>query len=186
LNNYQRHFERELKILREGLEKGDRLIIEPFIPTIKRITELFSKEGHSGCSASFAAPALAETIKNVLLFKPLSPITGADDEWSNPGGEIFQNNRLSSVFKQGKDGKPYYLDAIVWKSQNDCTFTGSVFKADGVRVFSRQYIKLPFKPKTFYIDVIEKEVAKDDWESYIKDEKQLEEVFEYYEEYKTA
>ena len=49
------------------------------------------------------------------------------------------------------------------------------------KVGSAQYIKsFPFEPKTFYIDVIEEEVAKDDWEMYLKDPKQLEKVWEYY------
>jgi hypothetical protein len=38
----------------------------------------------------------------------------------------------------------------------------------------------PFTPKTFYLNVIEKEVAKDDWEMWLADPKQLEEVAEYY------
>ena len=62
---------------------------------------------------------------------------------------------------------------------------------DGTVMTSRQYIKsFPFKPKTFYIDVIDTEWADKEetveeegggwWTSIIKDEKQLEEVFEYY------
>lgn len=48
----------------------------------------------------------------------------------------------------------------------------------------RAYIKsFPFTPKTFTIDVIDEEVAKDDWEMYIKDANQLKEVYEYYDKY---
>jgi hypothetical protein len=46
---------------------------------------------------------------------------------------------------------------------------------------SSQEIKgFPFVPKTFYIDVIEEEVEKDDWVMYCKDKSQLDEVWEYY------
>ena len=33
----------------------------------------------------------------------------------------YQNNRCSAVFKDGIDGKPRYLDAIVWRDQNNST-----------------------------------------------------------------
>ena len=39
----------------------------------------FSDEGHSGFSASYALQCL----KKLLNFKPLSPLTGEDDEWSD-------------------------------------------------------------------------------------------------------
>jgi hypothetical protein len=185
-SNYLKHFESELKILRKGLGKDGRLLIEPYIPEIKKIINKFSDEGHSGYSAPMSANALSNSIKRTLLFEPLSPITGEESEWNSrvADTESYQNNRLSSVFKDKKNNKPYYLFAITWKTQNGTTWNGSALKNDGTRATSRQYVKLPFIPKTFTIDVIEKEVAKDNWEFYIKDEKQLEEVFKYYEEYK--
>jgi len=46
---------------------------------------------------------------------------------------------------------------------------------------SKCYIKsFPFTPKSFYIDVRDVEVEKDDWESFVVDTKQLDEVKEYY------
>ena len=43
------------------------------------------------------------------------------------------------------------------------------------------YIKsFPFIPKTFYVDVIDVEVEKDDWESFVRDVEQLNEVRLYY------
>jgi hypothetical protein len=48
-------------------------------------------------------------------------------------------------------------------------------------VGKKGYIKsFPFTPKTFYIDVKDVEVAKDDWESFVVDPSQLDEVREYY------
>jgi len=123
----------------------------------------------------------------LAMHEPLSPILCTDDEWNDvsdmsdePKNSRFQNNRLSSVFKHGKDGKPYYLDAIVWRNQKGHTYTGSVL-LKGKKIRSSQTIKLPFEPKTFYIDVFDYEIAPDDWESRIVDEKQLEEVWKYYE-----
>ena len=49
---------------------------------ILHMVKEFAGEGHSGFSASYALQCL----KNLLSFKPLSPLTGEDDEWSEAGG----------------------------------------------------------------------------------------------------
>jgi hypothetical protein len=61
----------------------------------------------------------------LLQHKPLSPLTGADDEWQdigtdNDGNTIYQNKRASSVFKQNEQA--YWMDGIVfweWYSAPD-------------------------------------------------------------------
>jgi hypothetical protein len=145
------------------------------------VLEVFSKQGHSGSSAPFAI----NYFKDLAAFKPLSPITCTEDEWgdvsSYSDGILFQNIRNSAVFKEGEDGKPYYIDAIVWKTQNGGSYTGTAYDKKGGKLRSSQSIKLPFSPKTFYIDVIEVEVKPDDFEFYIKDETQLNKVWKYYE-----
>lgn len=84
-------------------------------------------------------------------------------------------------YKEGKDGKPYYGNAIVWKNQHGVTWSGACWDSNGERIGCSHYIKsFPFEPKTFVVDVIEKEINPDDWEFYLKDQKQLDEVFEYY------
>ena len=196
MSNYKSHFERELEILRKSVDKDDKLIIEDFIPIIYDILDVFAEQGHSGGSAPYYSSAISNTIKKVLSFEPLSPITGEDSEWNNvsdrEGDETYQNKRLSSVFKKGKDGKPYYINAVVFKGQNGSCFTsGGVEFKDGRTISSRQYISFPFIPKTFYIDVIETEWADKEetiekegggwWTSVIKDESQLVEVWNYYE-----
>jgi hypothetical protein len=146
----------------------------------------------------------------------ITPITCSDDEWGERSSfrtdkESYQNRRLSSVFKEGKDGKPYFIDAIIWREEEGSCYTGRGVTRDGEVYRSRQYIKLPFEPRRFYIDVV-KEILPDDWteepfiewdyydtkefeetgvknwktEKYrnvIKDEAQLEEVFDYYERF---
>ena len=187
------HFETELKILQDNLEpkEDNNLVIEDYIPTIREIIKIFSSQGHSGGSAPFYYGNLSQVIKNTLAFKPLSPITGEDSEWIEHDHGVYQNNRCSAVFKNTKNSKPHYLNAITWQGEDDYdTFSGSV---EDVR--SRQYIKLPFTPKTFYIDVRREEYSKEKHgdEDYfetsdgkakyvyrIKDKKQLDEVKEYY------
>ena len=102
---------------------------------------------------------------------------------------MYQNNRCGGLFKNGKDGRPYYIDAIVKRTQTGSCYSGSFWLSrkdylTGDRdkmIRNTQYIKgFPFTPKTFYVDVIEEEVKPDDWEMYIKDKKQLNEVYNYY------
>lgn len=64
---------------------------------------------------------LPPQLRRLCAGKPLSPLTGADDEWNDvggnagePGGTIFQNRRCSRVFKDPRfhDGKlAYDIDA---------------------------------------------------------------------------
>jgi hypothetical protein len=80
----------------------------------------FADEGHSGFSASYALQCL----QKLLRFKPLSPLTGEDDEWSDvssiSGVPHYQNKRCSSVFKDGKDGQAYDIDGkVFWEWYSD-------------------------------------------------------------------
>ena len=80
----------------------------------------FAEEGHSGFSASYALQCL----RKLLNFKPLSPLTGDDDEWTEvssiSGYPHFQNKRCSSVFKDGKDGEAYDIDGkVFWEWYTD-------------------------------------------------------------------
>ena len=79
----------------------------------------FAKEGHSGFSAGYAISILTK----LMDFKPLSPLTGADDEWvniSDYGPEPhYQNKRRSSVFKNA-DGSCYDIDGrVFWEWYRD-------------------------------------------------------------------
>lgn len=85
---------------------------------------------------------------------------------TNAGDDIlYQNSRCSGLFKN-REGRCWYLDAIVWKadtkgeSGNDWdTFTGKV-----ENWCSRQYVKsFPFTPKTFYINVTREQLP-EDWD----------------------
>ena len=70
----------------------------------------FFREWDSGGAVAVAAPAL----QRLIAGQPLTPLTGADDEWAEVGTGIFQNKRLSSVFKDLRyhDGKlAYDIDA---------------------------------------------------------------------------
>lgn len=160
---------------------------------VMELIEVFAKQGHSGMSA----PIIADLFKRLANYEPLQPITGKDEEWCDvrdlgDGVPWYQNKRCSALFKDGKDGKPYYIDAIVKRDQKGICWSGTAWLSEedyksGDRskmVGKRGYIKsFPFTPKTFYIDVKDVEVDKDDWESFVVDPSQIEEVWEYYDKY---
>ena len=201
--NCYAHAKRELEILSKSTtDPNNRPIIEEFIPEILELCEKFGLSGQSGGSAPYTATALSQAIKKLCLFEPICPITGIDDEWDfcnydyEDDATMYQNKRLSAIFKDGINGKPYYIDAVVFKGEDgNCFTTGNGVKLiDGSTIGSRQYIKsFPFTPKTFYIDVIETEWADRTetikkagggwWTSVVKNEKQLNTVWRYYNRY---
>jgi hypothetical protein len=100
--------------------------------------------------------ALAKIFKNVLMFKPLSPLTGQDDEWDRCGIHEFQNNRLSSVFKKA-DGQAYYIDGIVFRDSRGGCYIGK---------YSFVNVDFPYTPSTVYVDVPED--IDNTWEAFSK------------------
>ena len=191
MTNTQEHAKRELDILSSTI-KDD--IITPFTKEILALCEAVGKSGQSGGSNPYTSSAISKTIKKLLTFETLTPLTGEDSEWNEidcTPEMIYQNNRDSSVFK-GKDNRAYFIDAIIFDGDIGGAFSGGDIElSNGETVGSVQHIKkFPFTPKTFYIDVTdrrwktkeEKEEFPDgDWWTHtIKDEKQLDEVFEYY------
>lgn len=183
--------ERELNVLSKTVKEP---IIAPFYNEILALCDKFGKSGQSGGSAPSVANALAQTIKKLCLQEPILEITGIADEWVDVAQitelvgnyeDVFQNNREGCVFKQGMEGKPYYLDAISWKLPNGiCLYGSAKIPETGEIISSRQYIKkFPFKPKTFYISVAEKEIVAGEIELHILNPAQLKSVFKYYEKY---
>ena len=72
----------ELDILTNiSADLDNRPIIEQFKDEILAICEKFGNSGQSGGSAPYTATALANAIKTLCLFEPLTPITGIDEEW---------------------------------------------------------------------------------------------------------
>jgi hypothetical protein len=194
MTNTQSHAKRELELLAKTTPDA---IITPFTNEILALCEAFGNSGQSGGSAPYTAKAISMAVEKLMLQQTVAPLSGDDEEWNDVsditnGGPMFQNNRDSRVFKNGKDGKAYFIEAIVFNGDIGGRFTtGGSVKHNGDKIGSRQYIKsFPFTPKTFYVDVIDqrwkdKEETQPDpsgdwWSHTIKDEDQLNEVFEYY------
>lgn len=85
------------------------------------LIELFASQDHSGFSAAYVVNAF----NRLAMFKPLSPLTGKDDEWIEVGDGLFQNKRYSAVFKDKYDtacdvvGKVFTDDGEIWYTNKD-------------------------------------------------------------------
>jgi hypothetical protein len=201
MTNTQEFAMQELDILAATVSDA---IITPFRNEILALCEAFGKSGQSGGSAPMTATAISKTIKSLLLQEPICDVTGHESEWVKLDYDdelSYQNTRCSAIFKRNDD-KAYYLDAIVWKGEEDWdTFIGRVYidDKDFELIGSRQYVRFPFKPKTFYIDVLRVPISKSEAEkrnmhfiedgnsecyySILKDKKQLNAVFKYYDKF---
>jgi hypothetical protein len=192
MNDLLNHYKKEIEVLRSQIPADDQLIIEPFNDKIEEILGIFYKQNYNFAEGSFTLNVLSETIKAALSYRILSPLTGEDSEW---GDTLEMNNtkytpniRDNGVFKN-EDGVVYYNKAIVWIDNTlQQKFTGLV---QGVT--SQQKIKeFPLMPKTFYIEVElvdynekykEEQIVEVEGEQkvyVIKNKKELEPVFEFY------
>jgi hypothetical protein len=106
------------------------------------LLRVFSMQGHSGFSAGYCVG----TFEKLARFEPLGPLTGADEEWFDHGGGMFQNKRCSHVFKQADrfDGQAYDIYGRIFREPNGCTYTSGD---------SHVPITFPYTPKREYIDV---------------------------------
>jgi hypothetical protein len=90
---------------------------------VLQLLEVFSEQGHSGFSASFAV----SLFKELASFKPITPLTGEDDEWFEVTDGVYQNKRYSGLFKQADrfDGKAYDINGKVFRDPDGGTWTNS-------------------------------------------------------------
>lgn len=139
MSNLLEHAKHELSLLSDGTpdEMQDAMNSH-----ILKMVEIFSEEGHSGFSASYATNIL----EKLLRFEPLKPLTGADDEWTEldyAPEMCFQNKRCSHVFKR-KDGTAYDSEGRIFKYPD-----GSCVTRNGSAVD----ITFPYTPKREYVDI---------------------------------
>lgn len=179
---------------------------------IMKIVDIICDQGHSGFSIGFIINAIRnknfetksnmlkedfDEIKNLieplgeedidiltklLKYLPLSPLTLEDDEWIEYIDNHCQNKRLSGLFKDEKEGNPYYINAVTCVNQNGISFNaGMVWIKDTNkyyllrRAYPKQFNEFP----TIKINVEDIEVSKDDWEYYTTEE-EINKVKEFY------
>lgn len=131
--------ERELDLIGMNDEEGMNGMMRKHLI---HMVEEFAKEGHSGFSASYALSCL----KRLLAFKPLSPLTGEEDEWTevseHMGHKSYQNKRYSAVFKD--ETGTYNIDGKVFWSWFTDKDTGEKFKSYYTSRDSRVYVEFPY------------------------------------------
>lgn len=115
---------------------------------ILHMIEEFSKEGHSGFSASYAIKCL----EKLLRFEPLSPLTGEDWEWVDvaemSGRPVWQNARCSRVFKD-ENGAYDINGKVFWEWYTDPE-TGEKHKSYFTSADSRVPVTFPYTPTTVH------------------------------------
>jgi len=158
MGNLIDHAKKELEIAKlfSGGDFYDGLIGK----SVMELIQVFENQNHSGQSAHI----VSKIFYDLANYKILTPLQDNDDEWEEVGNNVFQNKRLSSVFKS--DGKVHFLEAIVWKDENGVAFTGTV-----ENITSSQYIKFPFVPKTFFVKIKNDKIV---------DKEELKKALEYY------
>ena len=193
MSNLVKHAKRELELIGAFDEEGD-FYGGMTGKAVMELIEVFAKQGHSGMSAGI----VRQLFNKLANYEPMSPLTFEDDEWTQHNnfkdepkgaGGCYQNRRNSAVFKEGKDGKPYYINAHVQRDQKGSCWQGTLTTPKGT--LYRCYIKDPANMPKITIDIIDWEVNKDDesvkkpgsgwWIHKMKHPKQLEELEKYYE-----
>ena len=111
--------------------------------SILELIETFSKQGHSG----FTAPYTIGTFARLAMFKPLTPLTGEDDEWHETEPGHYQNNRYSAVFKD-KDGIAYDIHGKVFTDDGGETW----YSSGDSRVNITFPYTVPDKPEHVYLN----------------------------------
>lgn len=105
---------------------------------VLKLLEVFSEEEHSGSSATHAV----QMFYRLASWKPLTPLTGEDDEWNEVGTGVWQNNRASNVFKD--ETGAYWSDGIVFWEWYEDQETGKKYKSHFKCRDSRVPITFPF------------------------------------------
>lgn len=100
---------------------------------------VFSTQGHSGFSASYATSVL----EKILRYEPLGPLTGEDREWIQVADNMWQNKRCGHVFKDDT-GYAYDIDGKIFREPSGATYTN---------INSRVPVIFPYTPVREYVDV---------------------------------
>jgi len=127
---------RELTIpLPDWETKGD--IDNMMFENIMELIYVFSTQGHSGFSANYATGILNKLLRHEIL----TPLNGTDDEWIEVGNAVYQNIRVSNVFRDSSG--TYQYDYFVFEDENGAGYTSKE---------SRKYIEsFPYVPKHVYV-----------------------------------
>lgn len=140
MSNLVAHAKDELE--RAGLFREDSDYGGMLGDAVLKMVQQFADEGHSGFSAGMAV----SLFERLARFEPLTPLTGADDEWTEceelNDKPMYQNKRCPHVFKEGDHA--YDIEGRIFREPNGVCFTSND---------SRVPVTFPYTPSREYIDV---------------------------------
>lgn len=143
--------ENELNLLLKNCKDADAVQVQKEINSnIMEIVKLFAQQKYSGFSAGY----VLNIIERLLKYKPLTPLTGEDDEWEEVSisdtQKVLQNKRCPQVFKEINE-----TNGVVYDSE------GKMFSSDNGHTWwhtseSRVNVTLPYSvpqsPENVIID----------------------------------
>lgn len=136
MSNLMAHAERELGNAGLAGDDGyDGMLVDAVLAHVR----LFVDQRHSG----FSAGMTVQILERLLQFEPLSPLTGADDEWVplDYGPDIAaQNVRCSHVFRRA-DGTAYDGEGRVFIDPDGDHLIGAGSRVD---------VTFPYTPTRVY------------------------------------
>jgi len=139
-----KHAQHELTLIGAGEDSAD--YDGNLRKAVLEIVDVFSKQGHSGLSASITV----SMVEKLLRFLPLSPLTGAGDEWNElpvelrSGNIAAQNKRCSRVFRRD-DGTAFDVEGKVFRDPDGTTYLDPRGGAD---------VTFPYTPATEFVDML--------------------------------
>ena len=137
-----KHAKRELALLGylppEVLEENDpnKWVQE----NILELLEVFSKQGHSGTSASYVIGMFFKLASH----EPITPLTGEDSEWEKIDFQTLQNVRCSRVFKNINTGRVFDVEGKIFEEPDGARYSNRESSVD---------ITFPYMPHTEVIKV---------------------------------
>ena len=173
--------EQEFDILEKLNDPENQYLVLEFKDEIMKLVKKFGESGQSGGSAPYVASAITNCLKDLLMYKSLTPVMNLDDEWIEVAENLMQNKRCSALFKSIDTGKCHYLDAVIFRETYDDGDTGCFTGNIGNNIKSSMIVKqFPFEPISFYI-VVER-IDEDNYK--IKNPEDMKKVYEIYEDMK--
>lgn len=125
-----------------GWDNSDDEMQAQVYQNLKELLGVFSQQGHSG----FSAPYVLNLFAKLARFEPITPLTGADEEWDEVRPGVYQNNRCSHVFKGDPhfNGEAYDIRGRVFQCEDGSCYTSAE---------SAVQITFPYTPQTAYVPV---------------------------------
>lgn len=149
-SNLLNYAKKELDVLDDGSEMQKEVNKD-----ILDIVRVFSSQGHSGFSGSYALRML----NKLLQFYPLTPLKGTDEEWGTEADDK-QNKRYYSCFKD-ENGAAFDTARFSYCDPGDhCSYFNSGLSYK---------VKFPYMPRESYvIKLPKKDMTNDEKYAYIK------------------